>query len=270
MQQAGNLLRDFFPDRHDLGQWPIERRRPELFGGLRIDQLHIHTQPFAGPIRVTFQQKSCMQFLTDGTHVRGRIGEIRSRAARDHGQILKTGESIANQLGHALCKQNTCFVAARRAQRQHSQGLGAGISTRCFNIVSSDRGPIAVEVKDILRFHVARPPHEDGGADGQQQKHQRCNGTPSQSRPHTRLHRLPRGRLRLCYCDNRGDEAITPAGNGFDERRVFGGIAQGVAHFPHERIQAGFEIDDDFGRPQGGDDFFAWHQATVAADQKNQ
>ena len=58
-----------------------------------------------------------------------------------------------------------------------------------------------------------------------------------------------------CRCDavNRRDEAVSAAGEGFDEARARCGIAQRLANLVHRGIQAVIEIDEGVGGP----DFFA-------------
>ena len=71
-------------------------------------------------------------------------------------------------------------------------------------------------------------------------------------RPRPRAHVQ---RRRFCGRDavDGGDEAVSTAGQGFEEARARSEIAQRLANFVHRRIQAVIEIDESIGGP----DFFA-------------
>src|SRR6266852_7042080 len=77
-----------------------------------------------------------------------------------------------------------------------------------------------------------------------------------------------RGYCRRCRDAVHGrDEAVSAAGQGFDEARARGGIAQRLANLVHCGIQTVIEIDEGISGPDPYAQIFSRHDLTVILQQ---
>ena len=114
---------------------------------------------------------------------------------------------------------------------------------------------------------AARPPRRV--ADG--------SGVGRVDEPRASCVRQPRGSRRPIHRRNRHrhdvdgrDEPVAAAGDGFDVRRLIGGIAQRLPDLADRRVDAGLDVDEDVRAPQPLGDLGARDELSRSLDQQDQ
>lgn len=260
----GNGLRQVQGQGKGLVEVAIVTLGPDVRVGGSVDELHGHVHAFGGALDGAFEDAVDAQLASDVGKRTLYAFVLHGGGAGDDAERGVLSQHGDDFVGHAIGEVVLRRVTGEIRQRNHGDGMdlpGAGRGEEAVAKAGGIDGDQGSGHKNKEQGGGALEPvlrgsEGDGGGSGD-----RFGGRNRSGGCWSGFGRSGRGEggdVGLF-----GDEAVSLAGDGLDEARVVGIVAQGLADLADGSVDAVFGVDENIFAPEAVDDFLAGDDGTL-------